>query len=354
MSNFIAWFREHLWETVSAVLGVAVLVLAVFLFTGSDSGPGDEEATGTTTTTDSSGTTSSPASTAPAGEDDGSGSTTTLPEVPEGVTAVVVDNFPGVGYQIGLNAADLIIETPVEGGLSRFTALYSEELPPLIGPVRSLRPVSADLLAPFDPVVFTTGGQQFVLGSVAATGASIITPEDSIAFQSLERPQPHHIFVSPETEAHLGAALAVPWEVGEWQGGDPATEITLSLAGGITWRFEDGVYVRYQDGEPQEVLADVDGESEPLTRETIIVLVANQKSAGYTDSAGADVPTFDVVGGGDLYMLHGGEYVSGTWARLSQADGYTFLDEAGDSVRTPAGGVYLVVEPLDGEIAITQ
>jgi hypothetical protein len=343
MSSIVTWVREHRWESISAVLALVVVILGVLLLTGSETGPTDEIAAASTTTTSSPETTLPTATTEPDESEDPAEPTTTLPEVPEGITAVVVDNFPGVGFQIGLNAADLLIEAPVEGGLSRFTTLYSESLPPLIGPVRSLRPVSADLLAPFDPVVFTTGGQRFVTGAVAATGASIITPEDSLAFQSLERPQPHHIFVSPSTEAHLGASLDLPWEVGEWSGGDPATEVTLPIAGGVTWRFEDGVYVRYQDGQRHDVLAEADGEPEPLTRKTLVVLVANQKSAGYTDSAGADVPTFDVVGGGDLYVFHNGEVVRGNWFRPSQADGYLFSDGNGANVATPEGALYVAV-----------
>lgn len=345
MSSIVAWVRQHRWESVSAVLGVVVVVLIVLLFTGSADDSDDVLTAASTTTTSSPETTIPTETTTVGGSDDSPESTTTLPGVPEGVTAVVVDNVAGVGFQIGLNAADLIIETPVEGGLSRFTALYGDELPPLIGPVRSLRPASADLLAPFDAVVFATGGQRFVTGAVAATGASIITPEGSIAFQSLERPQPHHLFVSPETEGHQGAALAVPWEVGEWQGGEPATEVSLPIAGGVTWLYEDGLYVRYRDSEPQQVLAGVDGDPEPLTRETLIVLVANQKSAGYTDSAGADVPNFDVVGSGELAVYHQGELVEGTWARSSQDDGYVFTRNDERTLEIPSGRLHLAVVP---------
>jgi hypothetical protein len=272
--------------------------------------------------------------------------------MPEGVTAVVVDNFPGVGFQIGLNAAELIIETPVEGGLSRFTAMYGEVVPEIVGPVRSLRPVSADLLAPFGPVVFTTGGQPFVLGAVEGAGVTIVTPEGSIAFQSLERPQPHHVFVSPETQAHEGSDLALPWEVGGWAGGEAAREVTLPIAGGVTWRFEDGVYVRFQDGELHQVLGQVDGEPEPLSRETLVVLVANEKSAGYSDSAGAEVPNFDVVGGGDLYVFRDGELLRGTWFRPDQNGDYVFMSEGGNPIPIPEGFTYLSIVPSGQDVMV--
>lgn len=179
-----------------------------------------------------------------------------------------------------------------------------EDSPPIWWvPVRSLHPVSADLLAPFQPVVFTTGGQSFATGAVTRAGATILTPGDSIGFQSLERSQPHQLFASPSVDVSEGVAFPAPWQVGEWLGGEPVGEVALPIGGNVTWRYENDTYVRYQEGEPFLVQSNFETEPEPLTRDTVIVLVAYQKSAGYTDSTRAEVPTFDIVGGGELYVL---------------------------------------------------
>ena len=166
-------------------------------------------------------------------------------DTPIPVAAVVVDNVADVGFQIGIDQALLLIEVPVEGGVTRYIALYGESIPGLIGPVRSLRPVSADLLALFSPVVFTTGGQPFVTGMVEGAGSTIVTRDGSIAFQTLERPQPHHVFVTPEVGGALSQSVTAPWGYGEWGGGEPATEVSIQFGGGVSWRFEDGVYARY-------------------------------------------------------------------------------------------------------------
>lgn len=339
MSQIIAWLKEHRWETVSGVLGLALMGTVIGLVVVSGDGE-DIPVPGSSTTTTATATTFSAPSTT---EPDGSGSSTTAPEVaiPPSVTAVVVDNHPSARFQIGIDAADLLIETPVEGGLTRFTALYGGQPPDLVGPVRSLRPVSADLLAPFQPVVFTSGGQPFVLGAVEGAGATILTPEDSIGFQSLERPQPHHVFVSPSVDVPAGVSFPAPWEVGEWPGGEPATELTLPGPEGVSWRFENDTWTRYEGEEPFLIQSGHEAEPEPLTRDTLILLVANQKSAGYTDSTGAQVPTFDVVGGGELQVFHGGEVIEGTWFRSSQAEIYEFTDLDGDTLSVPAGSVYL-------------
>jgi hypothetical protein len=343
VSRIVAWVTGHVWETVSAVLGAGLLVSLGFLVAGGEE-PDEVVVTTTTITT----TTSIPADTTTTPE--GSPPTTEPPEeeIPPGVSAVVVDNHPDARFQIGLAAAELLLETPVESGMTRFTAFFAAEPPDLVGPVRSLRPVNADLLALFQPVVFATGGQPFVTGAVSATGATIVTPDMSIAFQSLERPQPHHVFVSPSVDVPAGVEFPAPWVTGEWPGGDPLTEITLPISGGVGWRFEDGVYVRYQDTEPYLVMSAVDAEPEPLTRDTLIVMVANHKSAGYVDSTGLDVPTFDVIGGGDLYLLHNGEVIEGSWFRPGQNEDYAFADEDGDAIPIPVGALYWAIVP-DGQ-----
>jgi hypothetical protein len=343
--KLVEWVKGHRWESLSAVLGLLLATTLTLLAVGTED-PVPSAAADTTTTSVAPSTNPAP----PATPGDDPAPTTTVPTVeePSGVVAVVVDNVADVGFQIGIGAADLLIETPVEGGITRFTAFFGGDIPDLVGPVRSLRPVSADLLALFRAVVFSTGGQPFVTGAVIATGTSVVTPEQSVAFQSLERPQPHHLFVSPGVEARGGVPVELPWSTGEWSGGEPANEVTLPIAEGSTWRFEDGVYVRYHQGEPLQVQSGIDDEPQPLTRDTLIVMVANRKSAGYTDSAGFDVPTFDVIGGGDLYVLHNGELISGTWFRPGQSEGYTFSDTEGDGFEIPSGAVHWAIVP-DGE-----
>ena len=319
--------------------------LVLLLTAATDSGEPAAAASTTTTTPTSDTSTTPPATTA---DEPGVVATTEpIEEIPPSVSAVVVDNHPDARSQIGIDAADLIVETPVEGGLTRFTVFYGGQPPDLVGPVRSLRPVSADLLAPFQPVVFTTGGQPFVTGAVAGAGATILTPADSVGFQSLERPQPHHVFASPSVDVPEGVQFPSPWQAGEWPGGEPVTEVSLPIAGGVEWRYENDVYVRYQEGDPFLTQASFGAEPEPLTRETVIVLVANEKSAGYTDSTGADVPTFDIVGGGDLYVLHGGELIQGSWFRASQTASYVFTNGDDEVVLIPAGATYLGITPDD-------
>ena len=326
---------------------LSLISLAV-VATGDDPAP---EAADTTTTVPGSSTTTSTLAATTTSSDSGQvpvETTTTLAPQPTDLrsTAVIVDNAPNVGLQIGVDAAEILIEVPVEGGMTRYTAIFGANVPELVGPVRSLRPVSADLLALFDAVLFSTGGQPFVTGMVADTGARMITPDSSSAFQSLERPRPHHLFVTPSIESLPATVDITPWKWGEWAGGDTAG--VVELAGGVEWRFEGGSYVKYENESPVEVLPSFDADPVPLTRDTIIVMEVNQKSAGYLDSAGFEVPTFDVVGSGSVTIYHQGEMVEGLWSRADQDEAYVFALTDGTLIAIPNSLVGLALMPGNG------
>ena len=65
------------------------------------------------------------------------------------VLAVKIDNLAPARPQTGLTGADIVYVLPVEGGLSRFLAVFSSHSPPVIGPVRSAREDDLELLRQF-------------------------------------------------------------------------------------------------------------------------------------------------------------------------------------------------------------
>src|SRR3984957_10529111 len=74
------------------------------------------------------------------------------------VLAVKIDNIVTARPQTGLQSADLIYVIPVEGGLSRFMAVYSSHIPSVIGPVRSARQSDLDILRQFGRPAFAWSG----------------------------------------------------------------------------------------------------------------------------------------------------------------------------------------------------
>src|SRR5215472_11048729 len=74
------------------------------------------------------------------------------------VLAAKIDNIVNARPQTGLTHADIVYVLPVEGGLSRFLAVFSSDYPRVIGPVRSAREDDLELLRQFGRPAFAYSG----------------------------------------------------------------------------------------------------------------------------------------------------------------------------------------------------
>lgn len=342
--------RSHPWQFATAALGLALAVSLGFHLTGSssggvseDAGPGTSSSTTTVPEVAGSPGTSSPPSTAGRSSDG------------PGHLAVVVDNAPGAQPQVGVAEAPLLVEYPVEGGLTRFNVFVPDGEPGLIGPVRSLRPVNAALLPALTTAVVSTGGQPFVRQDVEASGLTSVTPELALGFISMGRESPHDVFLDLGVLAEMfvpdATAPGLPSGGGLPAAAGPASVVDLPFEG-LSYVYEDGVgYVRHQNDEPFLVLDREGIESLELSHDVLVVLSAAERSAGYQDSNGAPVSTFDVVGGGDLHVFYRGELIEGSWSRAALVDPFVFHDESGNSFGLPDGRVYLAVVPRDSTVS---
>jgi hypothetical protein len=103
--------------------------------------------------------------------------------------------------------------------------------------------------------------------------------------------------------------------------------------------------VRAQNGETSQVVETVSGSPQPLTADTVVVLSVAERSAGYTDSAGTEVTTYDVIGFGDAKVFHDGRVVEGRWLRSAQEDPWMLVDDAGGRIALPSGRVFVEIVP---------
>ena len=117
------------------------------------------------------------------------------------VLAIKVENTPDAQPLAGLQNADIVYEEVVEGGITRFVALYHCEPADRIGPVRSIRTTDPKILAPFSdhPLLAFSGGSRGVRNIV----------EDAARIATLTIGTTHvGIVESPAAEAAVRAILS--------------------------------------------------------------------------------------------------------------------------------------------------
>jgi len=71
---------------------------------------------------------------------------------------VKIENAPASRPQSGLDGADVVYEEIVEGGITRFLAVFHSTDAGVVGPVRSLRPSDPDIISPFGGLFAYSGG----------------------------------------------------------------------------------------------------------------------------------------------------------------------------------------------------
>ena len=69
-----------------------------------------------------------------------------------------IENTPEARPQSGLDVADVVYEEVVEGGITRFWAIFNSHAPDHVGPIRSVRRMDPDIVSPLGGVVAYSGG----------------------------------------------------------------------------------------------------------------------------------------------------------------------------------------------------
>ena len=164
---------------------------------------------------------------------------------------VKVDNAPQALPQTGLNLADVVFEEPVEGGLTRFLAIYHSTDPGTVLPVRSGRDADADLFLPFNGVLAMSGAADPTYRHLFGAGVTYfdIGGANGAIHRVPGRPGPHNVAVDaagvwaavpqlpPATQAWTFAAQSPP-------GGTPSPAVALAFSdltsASWAWRPDTG------------------------------------------------------------------------------------------------------------------
>ncbi len=115
----------------------------------------------------------------------------------ERTIAVSIDNVGDAIPQTSLNKAMLVYEMYVEGGLTRFLAVYKNEDIDTIGPVRSARPCFVDYALENDSIFIHYGGSQRAKDDIKKLSIQDVDGLVSKAFwRTKEKKAPHNALIS--------------------------------------------------------------------------------------------------------------------------------------------------------------
>jgi hypothetical protein len=251
----------------------------------------------------------------------------------------------------------MVWEEVVEGGITRFVAVYHSTLPPEIGPVRSVRPMDPGIAGPLGGLFAFSGGQGPFVDAVAAAGLQVVSQESGAAgYYRTGRAAPHNIYADPNVlvsqadAAHLASpagqfVFAGPDEqASAVAAGTPASVVDLSLSPigrpSWTWSQADGRWVRTERGVPA-----TEADGTPIRAVNVVVLRVHVVSTPFTDAIGTHVPETVMVSSGDALIATGGRVVTATWSKASTNEPVVLTGVDGRPIRLAPGNTWIELVP---------
>jgi len=265
------------------------------------------------------------------------------------VLAVKIDNIVQARPQTGLQSADLMYVIPVEGGLTRFMAVYSSHVPPVIGPVRSARQSDLDILRQFGRPAFAWSGATPHLvpfierAPLVDLYALLVGGYYRVGF----RVAPQNLYANPRTllgEArHASKARDIGFRFGPLPaGGRVVRSWTVQYpAATITFRWSGKAkrWLVWMDGAPGRA-----AEGGQLGGRTVIIQYTRIATSRFEEYGGR--PPYAIsVGSGTAIILRDGRAYQVHWSRPTLNSGTTFTLPDGKRMLFARGQVWIVYAP---------
>ena len=323
-----------------AAVAALTLVAAAAYFIAADGGPGGISVLG--------GSDGCPLT----GEEPSSGRSLDAPAV-----AVKVENSPAAWPLSGLDKADVVFEEIVEGGVTRFMAIYHCKDTTQAGPVRSARAVDPAIMQPLTSILAFSGANQTVLDTLRERGVVQVTESNSRALRRIPRDgysSEHTLYadtaaVRKEGMEKYDEAPDAIFEFGELNEMDAspkrATAVTIqfSSATTVTYEWKGGKWVRSQDGQPFMLTT-----GKQVAVQNVLIAQHTVNYSKIVDVAGnPSTEIADETGSERAVLFRDGRAVEGRWSRESLDDPVTFTTKKGDDMVLAPGKTWIELLPND-------
>jgi hypothetical protein len=290
------------------------------------------------------------------------GNANLAPVLPAGKTytdlyAVSIDNHVDARPPSGLNQAAFVYEVPVEGGITRFLAVFERGVNvPEIGPVRSARPYFLDWVTELGPSLFLHfGGSPAAMSRIASIPYLYEADRDGTGsagngfWRDGKRDAPHNAYTSSANVEKMFASrggsartvtpwLMVPDPDSSTRGKADNFTVPMSTDAGYTpeWRYDPSrnLYARYIKNKAQ-----LDRSGAPLEAKNIIVMKTDVQ---VLDSEGR--LSVAIAGAGGATIYRNGETIAGIWNNDAGGALARFYRPDGSEVVLTEGNVWIEVE----------
>lgn len=279
--------------------------------------------------------------------------TGTAPAPTAPAVAVKIDNAPlARPYHRGLEAAAVVYHELVEGGATRFLALYSQPPDIEVGPIRSFRASDIDLLLQHGRVAISySGANDGVLASIrAASGAGQLTDLGFDVRPDLyrigeRRSDAKNFYAVPARVAATATGATAAKDVGWTFEPAPRPDATPGTVATAVFSDRTTVEVRYDSASGRYGVFEAGRGITGAAPTNVLVMQVPVVGSQYRDVTGAVTPFTGTVGSGTVDVLRDGTRVTGRWERPTLESGTRLLDAAGAPIALKPGPTWVLLQP---------
>jgi hypothetical protein len=272
---------------------------------------------------------------------------------------VKIDNAPKARPQAGINEADVVFEEGVEGGVTRFAAIFHSADASSVGPVRSARSTDIALSRQLGRPLFAYSGANAVFAKLLKDSPLVdvgVGVVPSAYRREKGRPSPYNLFSStPPLFAKASGDLPPPGPLFQYramgeapaeQGSEPAVKVTavwkdrITTAAVFEWDAAGAAFPRTLNGTPH-----VDAAGTRVAPANVVFQVVKYVDTGLVDRSGAAVPEAELIGEGEAVVLTGGRLIRGRWSKAGVDDLTSYTDAAGAPIRLTRGRTWVELVP---------
>ncbi|MBF0686520.1 MAG: DUF3048 domain-containing protein [Cellulomonas sp.] len=276
---------------------------------------------------------------------------------PRPAIGVKIENTSAARPQSGLDQADVVWETIIEFEVSRLVAVFHSQAPEQVGPIRSVRPMDPQIMAPLGGMLAFSGGQPGIVELVAASGVQQISHDAGAP--GLERVRtrkaPHNVYGSLATWWGIAepGRTAPAEQFGFARSADRAAAVTAGTPAGTlafrlsgqsqptwTWDAGTGTWLRSEGSTPATA-----ANGARLSAVNVVAITAPHPNTGYGAQGGAPVPTYELVGSGDAVVATGGKTVAARWQKDAQDQPMRLLLPDGSEASLAPGNTWVELVP---------
>ncbi len=335
-----SFFKSKAFIVIAAASVVLILVGGFLLFSSDKK----EEKLATPTTT----TTRKPIEppTAPlTGLPDESGESLTRPAL-----AVKIGNNVEARPQAGITEADIVYEEIVEGGVTRYMAIYNSTVPERVGPVRSVRGMDPNITLNWGGIFAYSGGTSTNESKIKNTDG-ILALNETAAGNGMKRDSsrraPNNLYAIPSVLFQRDGKPVPPVAQFKYSKNTvDATEEVSSFVIGFksgfactwTWDATQSKFLRSYGAKPV-----VDQKNKQVVAENIVIQFIRYPS----ESEGI------TTGSGDVWVFRDGRVIKGTWNRPDVGSPATFTDAKGEIIALRPGQTWVELASTTTPVTIT-